>query len=912
MSGNKPNIEEADMKIDTKIKVFISSNCGNEKFDLLRKQIKTELENTQLISVYLFESRAKTLPPIPSYIMELEDSDVCIFLLEDEPIPDGVKKEIDRAKKINKKSLYYFCGAKAKETAILKHGLIESNFCTFNIVSSFDEFLKSVEDLIDEIIKFYHYYCRGWMIDKETSTKQLSIPQIDDSISEKSLLRASDKSKNAISNFLFAEQHNIENSDNFDLYCSKFLEVLLSGKSICDFNLSLLLDCIKEKQSPKYFEITSLRWQAMQKFFLGDKEGCLGFLKKALLAAKRTSITEWIIKDILIDLRNVSAMIDNEKGIISISNDAQLELDASLTTLYYPVLDRYEKELYVYILEREIKESLKSPYTVTFGDNLNGLINNLTNTYLVSMWNGSLTHIRLLYKKLKDCAFYLCQSYSNWSFRIALCKAMIVEANQKEFERMSVVVKDILERINDKDAKEIFDFTFNLPTEYERNCAILTAFTYVGNYLNDKDFELASKHVLDILNHWIKDPNVYMGSYIFSALQRNAQRMESEKILDFAISSLKSGFNRFLPEIYKTITYIDLTTCSRSSLNNLEKVILTYLNGTPDFSFAQIDELLIILKKQNLCSNVPFEVLKEKYPEKYKGIILLNTTTERDEINSFIDGYLSEIERRNKTQGANGYIGYATNPYQVIESLIKDSAKLNELNAQRIVDSALNTIIAKKQTIEDKIDAIRLIFVVANRYSFQQEYLLHFQETIEKNLSYALEFGKVFSNTSQFALQYGLNLLRIRFGVAECIPDLERESIELYRAETIDKIACLRLLGSYLDGLDFSRIDNRIKFILINLILTLRLSEVHDIVYYSTLAILHLLPYEKDIVSEQLYTVMNNDNCYIKNLIVQHLSTIKEIDENLYRNIVEYGLQDNNFFVRNNTKKIVRRLEEAV
>lgn len=899
------------MKIDTKIKVFISSNCGVKKFDRLRKQIKTELENTQLISVYLFESRAKTLPPIPSYIMELEDCDVCVFLLEDGPIPDGVRKEIVRAKKINKKSLYYFCGAKAKETAILKHGLVESKFCTFNTVSSFKEFLKSVDDLIDEIIKIYHYYCSGWMIDKETSTEQLSIPQTDDSISAKSILKSSDYSKNIISNFLFDEHHNIENTDDFDLYCSKFLEILLAGKSIRDFNLSLLLDSIKEKQSAKYFEITSLRWYAIQKFFLGDKAGCLVYLKNALEVAKHNTATEWIIKDILIDLRNLNAMIDNEKGSISVSNEAQLELDTSVTTLYYPVLDRYDKDLYVNFLERDIKESLKSPYTVTFGNSLNGLINNLTNTYMVSIYNGSLTHIRLLYKRLKDCAFYLCKNYSNWFFRIALCKAMIVECNQKEFERMWVVFKDILERINDKDAKEIFDFTFNLPTAYERNSAILTAFAHVGSYLNDKDFESASTCVLEILNQWLKNPNVFLGPHIFSALQKNAQRMDSEKILNFAISALKSGFKRFLSDIYKTITYLDLTTCSHSSLNNLEEVISTYLNENPDFSFARIDNLLVKLKKQNLCSNALFDILKDKYPDKYKEIILLNTTTEADEINSFLDGYTSEIERRNRTQGVNGYIGYTTNPYQVIESLIKDSAKLNELNAQRIVDSALNTVIAKKQTIEDKLDAIRLIFVVINRYRFQQEYLLHLREVLDGNLSNSLEFGKIFCNTTQFTLQFGVNLLRIRFGTVEYITDLESQSIELYRTETIDKIECLRLLVSYLDGLDFSTIESKMKFILKNIILTARLSETHDIVYYSTIAILNLLPYEKDIGREQLYKVMNNDNCFIKNLVVQHLSEIKATDETLYRNIVEQGMQDNNFFVRNNTKKIVRQLEET-
>ena len=72
------------------------------------------------------------------------------------------------------------------------------------------------------------------------------------------------------------------------------------------------------------------------------------------------------------------------------------------------------------------------------------------------------------------------------------------------------------------------------------------------------------------------------------------------------------------------------------------------------------------------------------------------------------------------------------------------------------------------------------------------------------------------------------------------------------------------------------------------------------------------MDYEKDVVREQLYKAMNNDNYYIKNLIVQHLSRIKESDEDIYRNIVELGLHDTNFLVRNNTKKALKQLEETV
>lgn len=149
------------MRIDNKIKVFISSNCGDEKFRKIRKEIKTQLVSNELISVYLFEDQASTFPTEISYCLKVDDSDVCIFLLEDTKIPVGVQKEIARAKNTQKKSLYYFLGETTKDVIALQHSLIESKQCVFRIVDSFDEFMQCVDELGNEIADIYHYYCRG-------------------------------------------------------------------------------------------------------------------------------------------------------------------------------------------------------------------------------------------------------------------------------------------------------------------------------------------------------------------------------------------------------------------------------------------------------------------------------------------------------------------------------------------------------------------------------------------------------------------------------------------------------------------------------------------------------------------------------------------------------------------------------
>lgn len=63
-----------------KIKVFISSICGVEKYDKVRADLKSAIESTQLADAYTFESKgASTLSAGSHYTWALEDSDICIF-----------------------------------------------------------------------------------------------------------------------------------------------------------------------------------------------------------------------------------------------------------------------------------------------------------------------------------------------------------------------------------------------------------------------------------------------------------------------------------------------------------------------------------------------------------------------------------------------------------------------------------------------------------------------------------------------------------------------------------------------------------------------------------------------------------------------------------------------------------------
>lgn len=77
-----------------------------EKYDTLRKEIKELIEQTQLADVYLFEdTEAASISAGNHYIWELEECDICIFLIDNKDgIREGVQREIDTVANRQKKA----------------------------------------------------------------------------------------------------------------------------------------------------------------------------------------------------------------------------------------------------------------------------------------------------------------------------------------------------------------------------------------------------------------------------------------------------------------------------------------------------------------------------------------------------------------------------------------------------------------------------------------------------------------------------------------------------------------------------------------------------------------------------------------------------------------------------------------
>lgn len=430
-----------------KIKVFISSICGVEKYDKVRDELKTAIERTQLADVYTFESKeASTLPAGNHYTWALEDSDICIFLIDNtDGIKPGVQAEIDTVKKHNIKALYYFCDETQKEKTALEQSLMGAHFAKSKTVHHFSELSQDgAQALIDDIVAVYHYYCTGKIVLNSgendeiqavdvVGTEKYQLPTI-----PKSTLKNVDKCRDYFLKFVLGYSRGrypdeTENTSEFDDWGIQFLPILFEGKSIKHFNTAMYLDALKVQQDNGHYQVVQIRWQAIQAYFAGNVEKCVEYLESALSLAKETNQPTWVIKDILVDLRNQSwtrCIIRNAYSDIP----AQKELTESSEELYYPILDRIHESLHEKYMEGLYKKKIESPYSVTIGNNWDQYGEMLASSLIVSMYNGSLTHILLIYEKIRDFVFYLSCKYDDWNLRLNLYKLAIFAGDEKEIK----------------------------------------------------------------------------------------------------------------------------------------------------------------------------------------------------------------------------------------------------------------------------------------------------------------------------------------------------------------------------------------------------------------------------------------------------------------------------------------------
>lgn len=904
-----------------KIKVFISSICGVEKYDKVRADLKCAIESTQLADVYTFESKgASTLPAGNHYKFALEDSDICIFLIDNaDGIKPGVQAEIDTVKKHNIKALYYFCDETQKEKTALEQSLMGAHFAKSKPVHSFSELSQDgAQALIDDIVAVYHYYCTGRIVLNSgendeiqaidvVGTEKYQLPTI-----PKSTLKNVDKCRNYFLKFVLGYPRGrypdeTEKTSEFDDWGIQFLPILFEGKSIKHFNTAMYLDALKAQQDDDHYQIVHVRWQAIQAYFAGDIEKCVEHLETALNLAKETNQPTWVIKDILVDLRNQHWTRCTARNEYS-DTPAQKELTESSEELYYPILDRIHESLHEKYIEGLYKKKTGSPYSVTIGNNLDQYGEMLASSLIVSMYNGSLTHILLIYEKIRDFVFYLSCKYDDWNFRLTLYKLAIYAGKEKEIKGIQDSYPEILNNLTADEAASIMDFCLNHPIKHKRLSSQLLAFGAVGYFLDDKCYNAYEKNIVGEIKSWLnRDFSVVaIGQDIFKCLSGVAYRMSQDMLSEICCQFIDRHYCCWYIDMFK---FIDNRINLRKMSNDSAKALIEHINCVLD-SETEREQInyypafLCTLRKQNRTLTEEMDrKIAEHLSSYYGGAYKLETTEdENQDMPVFVKEYVGRIRKSNETQGKDGvYFGHGTREIATVRSILLGKELTCDADTiDMLISAVADTLLISKEGISTKLDAIALLICIVVKYPEgytrnQEVYekLFEQQKTIE-----VADNSIISSNIDSISLKIGLQLLYTAMG-----KDVYAEILELIpyiRGDVATTIAVTHLIAEYLENSDNVMFPSKVEAIILQNILQWLHSEYADIRWNATRILLTMSrnPENSRIVNHQLMNLIDSNSVYIKNLIMRHLHKMNWITDVTKEYIISKCRHDANFVVR--------------
>lgn len=904
-----------------KIRVFISSICGVEKYDKVRSELKTAIEATQFADVYTFEGEgASTLPAGSHYIFALEDSDVCIFLIDNaDGVTSGVQAEIDTVKKHNIKALYYFCDETRKEKTTLEQSLMGAHFAKSKTVHNFSELSQDgAQALIDDIIAVYHYYCKGRIILKPVDTDVFQNVELAgtekyrSTTIPKAAIKNVDKCKGYILNFVFGHSHNIypdetETTSEFDDWALQFLPVLFEGKSIKHFNAAMYLDTLKTQQDDEHYQIVQIRWRAIQAYFAGNIEKCIKHLEAALSLAKETKQPTWVIQDILVDLRNQHWTRCTEKNKYS-DPSAQKELTEINEELYYPILDRIHESLNEKYIEGLYKKKTESPYSVTIGNNLVQYGEMLASSFIVSMYNGSLTHILLIYEKIRNFVFYLSCKYDDWNLRLNLYKIALFEGSEKEIKGIQDSYPEILNNLTADEAASIMTFCLNHPIKYQRLSSQLVSFGAVGYFLDDKSFDYHEKLIVEEIKSWLSSNNAVfaIGQNIFKALSGVAYRMSQDVLGEICCLFIERHYSRWYMDMFRFIVKsINLQKMSNESAQNFVKHIINVLDCDKVRGLIKYSPtFLAVLRKQNriLTDDIDKKVA-EYLPDYYKGEYKLETTEdENQDMPAFVREYAERIQKNNEDQNINGvYVDHGTRDIATVRAILLRNNVMYDVDTMDMLISAVaDALLFPKESISIKLDAISLLICIAVKYPDDYirnqgiyEKLFEQKETIE-----ITEDSIIFSNIDSISLKIGLRFLYASIGknvygdILELMPYIQ--------GDVATTISVTRSIVEYLETTDSVVLPTKVESIVLQNALQWLHSEHLDIRWNATRILLAMARNTENngIVSNQLVNLVDTDSVYIKNLIMRQLYRVKGINDDTKKYIISKCEHDANFVVR--------------
>ena len=665
--------------IDEKIRVFISSAMGTEKvsdvdndFNWLefRDSVKKELLRCPYISVFMIEDYASSRKSNDYMVRNVDLSDVVVLLIKNE-FRKGTMVEYTRCRQTNKPLLVFFFGDEnaSEEVKKLREDIEKSDYCKYKLMHDFRNAEKIiVNDVIRDVI--FNYHCNLLTLSNSESIDINGFHEKvtcnnDSYILPKTALSPFESCYKTIYRYIdlpeLANPKDQKDQSSLHIIGEQVIKWVFTGERFLTSDVKSVLVSSVAEIYPKS-DWYSKRLDAIDFFIKGDIDQAFLSEKEALKFAEDANIAEWIVTNILIDLRNLEFLCSKEQ-FKSQDKEYQKRLSALNTVVHVPGLDRYLENTYELLLNEEIDRNTASVGTIFFGNNFDRIISKIENYLFGALLCGSYTHLRLTRKVLATIFYRTGKLYNSPELLYSAMKMYLFSGKYQDFIRLSNLEWTNISNIIITKAEELWDQAKNIQ-ENSHTLICISVLHRVGLYLNDKSFNEAEKFLIELSSRLPLD----ISENYFDCLLNVYGRMEQENIVKILTTIIENHSYITAYKLTELIGGVDVASISNETLLSFCE---SMKKGWPDIVHRNGDPQCL----SNLVNTKPdiFSLL-ETLPDNglsERQKLIYDFNTNRGDWGAII---LSELQIAEKQFKANSnksfYFDLETNPYYLIAEIL--------------------------------------------------------------------------------------------------------------------------------------------------------------------------------------------------------------------------------------------------
>ena len=878
-------------KVKAPLSIFISSKCDG-KYREMRKRLSKLINDSPLMNSICYEEEgSRSVKSEEFYVNHVKSCDVCLIIIDNEDgISPSVLKEIDTAKKHNKKCLYFFCTENSSEKTQLQEDLSAKE--KYSDIPVFDQIPeKVIESIAGDIIYYYRY--------RNSDTVDYKISDINTDKYSSTILDISKESK-VLCEYLFRVfQLNLSQDENklsnIEQEIIKFFQFVFNKHKFSEINFDILEEYFVSKNEKELKEILTQRFNALKLYFRGDLNDAISILSDSLVkATDDVNIPKWIVNNIAIDLRNVQNEKGNYENRWPISNTGQEYINKSKEPLYFPLLDRREKMFFEQIdkfqADNLYSESVKSYNLCNIG-----LFQWISESFILSLGYASITHIQHAKILMKVLLRTLVGMYDDYEFKIELF-ALAVISSDKGLANFLLKSKQVIETIGSEEIEYTIKLIRNIEFPNNRlrsQCYLLRHFS---NYLDDSMIALFLMEFKGEVIKWLNQDNseLNLEKPIFDALKQVITRSNYEDTIVILNIIFEKKLIRFYDSAFSLLSRMDYSRLT----NQIQKKVGDYfIFKNKEFqlnAYGSYSNALINFVKNSTIDNI--DLLR--YIEENNSVLIEKIKLELEHSivpEKYIDKNIEDIISYNRTQGKNGVFTFSVlNNFQTIFNIIKiDNVKLSKKTFNRLIYICKQTITSDNQLLSDKYSAFNVLFQIyfSQIHNHNWEKLI---DVFQSNRNILLVHSDL-TDENPIILSIQLNVMKSIYDgnynlVINDILKLSDENIfEIKRV-----ISFLRTI------FEFDKFSPSSEFIMFCTYFCLNMTKHYsrDIKMNATDLLVKLTKYEivNQIILNQLSNMMDCSNSDIKLVIVTKIDKI--ISNGDYKEyIIEKAKLDNHYLV---------------